>query len=41
MKVVPNLQINVSVGYVLYGIIESILLEMVYKIYINISLRKV
>ena len=41
MKVVPNLQINVNVGYVLYGIIESILLEMLYKIYINISLRKI
>ena len=41
MKVVPSLQINVDVGYVLYGIIESILLEMLYKIYINISLRKI
>lgn len=40
MKVVPNLQINVSAGYVLHGIMVSIVLELLRKIYTNIALRK-
>lgn len=32
IKVVPNFEINVSVGYVLYGVKESLVLELLYSI---------